>query len=402
MAKGSQIMWDTLVRPSADRSAAFRAAGLWREETILDDLARAVLTHPDKAAIISYRGGKLVRTVNYGELGMLVDRFAAALLELGVQRQDVVVIHLPNWWMLSPLYLACSRIGAIPAPAVPALGARELGYVLANSAAKVCIVADDYLGIDYQQRLNAAAPDSLAHRVVVRGGDSAVLPGAIDFDDFFLNTPWEQRHQLADVQPPAADDVALLLFTSGTTGAPKAVVHSYNTLYAAAIALPNSGNFGPDTVVTVPHYQTHMAGLIFAAYLALVLGGTSVMQDDSDMALLLDMIARHGVTFGYSAPVYVMGMVAEQRKQPRDLSSLRHLISGSAPIPPQLISDVAESLGVELGALWGMTENGPVTVTRSDDPVGWAANSDGALVPGSELRIDAEPGDEIGRLLVRG
>jgi cyclohexanecarboxylate-CoA ligase len=395
-------MWNTLVPPSADRAESFRAVGRWRSETVLDDLCRAAQDDPGKPAIISYAGGSLARTVSYGEFAALVDRFAAALLELGVRRQDVVAIHLPNWWMLTPLYLACTRIGAVPAPVMPALGARELGHVLAGSAAKVCVVPDSYNGVDYLKRLADAAPDTLTHRVVVRAGAPAVDSQLIDFGEFFLDTAWERTHRLPELASLAADDVALLLFTSGTTGVPKAVAHSFNTLYAGAMALPNCWGWGSDTVVSVPHPMTHMSGTIFSAYMSVILGGTCVMQDDSDMALMLDMIAKHGLTFVYAGPLYVTGLVAEQRKNPRDLSSLRQLISGSAPIPPQLITDVRDVLGVELGALWGMTENGPVTVTRPDDPQGWAAQSDGSLVAGAELRIDAEAGESLGRLLVRG
>jgi cyclohexanecarboxylate-CoA ligase len=119
------------------------------------------------------------------------------------------------------------------------------------------------------------------------------------------------------------------------------------------------------------------------------------------MTLLLDLIAEHRLTFVYAAPIFVLDLVAQQRTNPRDVSSLRHLISGSAPIPPQLIADVRDVLGVELGALWGMTENGGVTVTRPSDPPGWAAHSDGSPVPGAQVRIDADNGEELGRLLVR-
>ena len=224
----------------------------------------------------------------------------------------------------------------------------------------------------------------------------------IDFDEFFCDIAWEQTHQLPELSDLHADDVALLLFTSGTTGAPKAVAHSHNTLSAGAIALPKVWGWGSDIVVSVPHPMTHLAGTIFSCYMSLILGGTSVLQDKPDSGVLLDMIGKHGVTYVYAGPLHVVGLVAEQRRNPRDLSSLRQLISGSAPIPPQLIADVREVLGVDLGALWGMSENGPITVTRPDDPPGWAAHSDGSLVDGSELRIDAEPGEEIGRLLTRG
>jgi cyclohexanecarboxylate-CoA ligase len=394
-------MWNTLLRPSAEQAEAFRASGRWRDLTILDDLQRGVRTDPDKPAIISYAGGSLVRTISYREVAELVDRFAAALIELGVRRQDVVAVHLPNLWLLSPLYLACVRIGAVPAPVMPALGAREFGHVLTKSAAKVCFVPDTYNDIDYWQRLVEVAPASLEHRVVVRTG-SATPDGAIDFAEFFCDTPWERTHQLPELSSLHADDISLLLFTSGTTGAPKAVAHSHNTLSAGAIALPKVWGWGSDTVVSVPHPMTHLAGTIFSCYMSLILGGTSVLQDKPDSGVLLDMIAKHGVTYVYAGPIHVVGLVAEQRRNPRDLSSLRQLISGSAPIPPQLIADVREVLGVDLGALWGMSENGPITVTRPDDPPGWAAHSDGSLVDGSDLRIDSGPGEEIGRLLTRG
>jgi cyclohexanecarboxylate-CoA ligase len=395
-------MWDSLVRPPADLAAGYRALGRWRSETILDDLWRAVRTTPDKPAIVSYVNGDLRRTVSYRELGELVDRFAAALLELGVQPRDPVAIHLPNSWLLSPLYLACARIGAVAAPVPVVFGFRELGIVLRSTGAKVCIVADSYNGIDYLRRLADAAPDTLIHRVVARRSTPAPPPGHLDFDEFFLNTPWEQTHPVADLPVPDADDISHVLFTSGTSGTSKGVVHSHNTLYAAASALPAIWGWDADTVVSVPSQLTHLAGLIFSAYMSVVLGGTSVVQDDADMGLLLDMIAAHGVTYVYAAPVFFMGLIAEQRKNPRDLSSLRKGISGSAPIPPQLIAEVREVLGIELGTLWGMSENGPVTVTKPDDPPGWGAHSDGSLVAGSELRIAAEPGEELGRLLVRG
>jgi cyclohexanecarboxylate-CoA ligase len=136
--------------------------------------------------------------------------------------------------------------------------------------------------------------------------------------------------------------------------------------------------------------------------MSVVLGGTSVMQDYPEMDVLLDMIAEHRVSYVYAAPVFFKDLIAEQRANPRDVSSLRKAVTGSAPIPPQLIAEVREVLGVELGTLWGMTENGPVTVTKPDDPPGWGAHSDGSPVGGSEFRLAGEPGEEIGRLLVRG
>jgi cyclohexanecarboxylate-CoA ligase len=395
-------MWNTLVRPSQTDAQQYRAKGWWRSQTFLDDLEVARSRRPDTPAVISYQDGRLHKTLSYQDLHDTVERFAAALRELGVQRRDVVVIYLPNWWMLTPLYLACARIGAVSAPVVPSLGARELGQVLAGSRAKVCIIPQRYGDTDYVARLDGVAPDSLAHRVVVRTEPTDLPDGYSDFQALFADTPWERTHPVEGVAPPAADDICLLLYTSGTTGEPKAVAHSYNTLYAATRAISDPYRLDENAIVTIPHYLTHMAGLTYSVYMSLVLGGVCVMQDNSDMGLMLDMIETHRVTFGYAAPMYVMGLLSAQRERARDVSTLRHLISGSAPIPPQLIAEVLDVLGVELGALWGMTENGAVTITRPEDPRGWAANSDGRVVDWMQLRIAADEGDEIGRLLVRG
>lgn len=388
-------MWGSLLPPDPQSATYYREQGWWRDGTFLDDLARAGEIRPDMPAVIAYENGKHATTLTYRQLASTVDRFAGALTALGVGRGDVVVVHLPNWWMLNPLYLACARVGAVVAPAIPAYAGRELGHVLRASRARVCIVPDRYEDIPYAQRLAEVAPPTLVHRVVV--GDAAAT-GAVDFMEFFLRT----AHPVPDPVRPDPDEVALLLFTSGTTGQPKGVAHTYNTLYAATRGMSEPYRLGPGDVVSIPHFLTHMAGATYSVLMPLVIGATCVMQDTSDMGLLLDLVCRHGITFIYAAPLYVMGMLAAQRDRPRDMPSLRAIVSGSAPIPPQLITQVRAELGVPLGALWGMTENGTVTITRPEDPPGWAAHSDGSPVPWMRVRVDAAPGERIGRLLVRG
>jgi cyclohexanecarboxylate-CoA ligase len=255
-------------------------------------------------------------------------------------------------------------------------------------------------------RLAQAAPESLTHRVVV--GDAA-RTGAIDFEEFFAATPWEERHDLGPVVARRADEVGLLLFTSGTTGEPKCIAHTANTLFASVRTVSDPYQLTRDEVITIPHFLTHMAGGTYSVLMSVYLGATCVMQDDRDMGLLLDMVARHGVTFVYAAPMFVQNMLAAQDKQARDVHTLRTLVSGSAPIPPSLIAATRDVLGVEMYALWGMTENGGVTVTRPDDPPGWAAHSDGRAEPWMQCKIAADPDQALepgeapfGRLLVRG
>jgi cyclohexanecarboxylate-CoA ligase len=392
-------MWDSLVSTDPSRSAEYYQRGWWRNETLLDDLLRAAQERPDAAAVIAYQDGLRSRTLTYRELTVTVDRFAGALIELGVDKRDIVLAHLPNWWMLTPLYLACARIGAVVAPLIPAMADRELRYVLEASGAKVCIVADQYAGTDYGQRLLEVAPSTLAHRVVV--GDAAAT-GAIDFTEFFVNTPWEERHPMAGRPAPRPDDVALLVFTSGTTGQPKGVAHTFNTLFAASRTFSDSYELGADEVILIPHFLAHLAGSTYAICMSVSLGAACVMQDSMDMDLLLDLVAAHGVTLVFAAPILVKGIIAAQRVSPREISTLRCLNSGSAPIPPQLVTAARDVLGIRLDSNFGMTECGAITITRASDPADWAAHSDGSPVEWTAVRIDAAPGEQVGRLLTRG
>lgn len=392
-------MWDTLAPPEPSRAAEYYQRGWWRKETFLDDLARAVAERPGQPAVIAYRNAAPDRTLTYSQLAQTVDRFAAALTELGVGRGDVVVVHLPNWWMLSPLYLSCARIGAAVATAIPPFGGRELGEVLTQTSAKVAIVPDSFNGIDYAARLAEVAPPSLPHRVVV--GDAAAT-GAIDFAAFFERTPWEERHSVADIAPPQADDVAQIVFTSGTTGRPKGVAHTFNTMWAGSRAFSDIYRLGPGDPILIPHYLTHLAGSCYSVWMSAAIGGTCVMQDTTDMGLLLDLVEAHKVALVFGAPVYMMSMIENQRAKPRDTSSLRALNTGSAPVPPHLVREIQEVFGLRLDSNFGMSEVCAITLTRDTDPEGWAAHSDGSPVDWIEVKIDAAPGDRVGRLLVRG
>ncbi|HWG63493.1 MAG TPA: AMP-binding protein [Streptosporangiaceae bacterium] len=392
-------MWDTVGTPDPAKAAAYREAGWWRDETFLADLDHAVASRPDHPAIIAYEHGRLARILSYAELATMVARFAGALTELGVGWGDIVVPYLPNRWMLAPLYLACSRIGAVSAPAQPELKGREMGHLLRESRAGVCITVDEFEGTAYGALVAQVAPPTLRHQVVV--GDAS-RTGGIDFEQFFVRTPWEERGRLS-ATPLGADDPSLLVFTSGTTGQAKAVVHSQNTIYAAGRSMAVPFGLTAQDIVSIPQLLTHVAGLMHAVYAPITLGATCVMHDtNNDVDVLLDMVEAHRVTYVHAAPRNMTHMIAAQRARPRDASSLRLLSSSSAPIPPDMVTNAAEVFGLPLFSCWGMTETGGCTTTRPDDPPDWAAHSDGRAMPWMEIRVDAEPGSQIGRLLVRG
>lgn len=402
MATSTELFLD------ADDAARFRANGWWRDRTIVDDLREAAERRPDHPAIVAHRDGA-VRVVAYAELRALTDRFAGALLELGVRPGDIVTIEMPNWWQLPVLYLACARVGAVVNPVQPIMRSRELGFILERTGSRVCVVPHTWRGFSYADMLAglAGTVPTLEHCVVV--GDASGVPRGVDFDRHFVQTPWEEGHPAAELDrlAPDADDVAQVMFTSGTTGEPKGAVHTHNTLYAAMRCEPHALGLGGADVVHMGSPMTHQAGFLYCHFMPVHLGGTAVFQDAWDAHAMLDLVQAQGITLAMGATPFVLDAIAAQRARPRDLSSLRLFVCGGTSIPSHLVREAMEVLGAELVALWGMTENGGVTLTWPGDAPELVADSDGRTVPWMEARIvddRGQPcaGSQVGRLLVRG
>jgi len=381
---------------------AYREAGWWRDQTFLDDLRRNATQRPGKAAVIAYSAASgQTDTIDYAELARLTRRMAQGLVELGVRRGEYVAIMLPDYWHMFPLALACIQAGAQLVPISPEFRRVDMEYAFRLTGARVFIAATDVFGFHPAGEAQALAEDSgLPEQIVLLGDDRP--PGTRSFDEVFLADREFGEGTLAG-RALGPDDPFLLLFTSGTTGTTKAVVHSQNTLHASIRAYAEAFGFDDTLVTTTAHSNMYYVGLVVRLLCSLHLGATAVCLDRWDPAESLKLMARHGVTSFYGSPHFVRELVAAARSQPAELGSLTTVVSGSAPVPPQLAGDVREALGARMFALWGMSENGAATCTRPEDPEDWPAHSDGRPAGGMEVRIDPLPGQGgVGPLWVRG
>ncbi|WP_242891995.1 AMP-binding protein [Actinomadura litoris] len=378
-----------------------RRRGWWRDGTFLDDLDRWAGAAPDRPAVVGHvwETGEAPDTVlTYAGLAARADRVAAGLAELGVRPGDRVAMQLVNQWQATVLALGCGRAGAVVVPYFIATGAADTEWILRESGARAAVSLDTVRGLDVAGTI-AGMRDrlpALRHQIVV--GEK--LPeGAVGFDALLASDGPAPAHR------PSGDDVFQIMYTSGTTGKPKGVRHSFNTLYAMARSYTVPLGLGEDDVLSTPCIVGGQGGWLYGMLAPLVAGATAVWADAFRPGDFLDLAERYGITAAYFTPLILDALVGEQRAHPRR-HVLRHMVTGSTPIPPALPARFRETFGLPLRSLWGMTENGGVTISGADDPPDWAARSDGRPVEWMSLRLVDEGGavveDGPGRLEVRG
>ncbi|HET9770233.1 MAG TPA: AMP-binding protein, partial [Acidimicrobiia bacterium] len=332
------------------------------------------------------------------------------LVELNVAPGEVVSFQLPNWWQVAALHLACVRIGAVANPIITILRRREVSFILDRVASRVCIVPGEFRGFDHAAmlaELRAELPE-LRHAFVCGGtGDP---PGGLErFEPFFCDTRWEDKHPAAelDARRPGTGDPAQIMFTSGTTGEPKGVVHSHHTMDMGLRAVSEPLGLGADDVVLMFSPLGHQTGYLYGMCMPLKYGMKLVLQDAWDPATMLRLVGDERVTWTMGTTTFVLDACAEAARTPwADLSSLRYFTCGGAPIPPKAVTAARSRLGTSLVAVWGMTEVGVCTTTRPEDADEVVCSSDGTPVDWAELRIVDGDGADVpdgveGRLLVR-
>jgi cyclohexanecarboxylate-CoA ligase len=381
------------------------ARGDWRDATLLDHLRQAVAQTPDKTAVVAIRsdGAAQERRISYRELDDLSDRVAGNLRARGVGPGDTVSFQLPNWWEFTALHLGCLKLGAVSNPLMVIFRERELGFMLALAETKVLVVPVRFRGFDYPAMV-ARVRDRLPalRHVFSAGGDS---PDAEPFDA--LLAPVE-----AAVNPPGPhdvgpDDVIQLLYTSGTTGEPKGVLHTSNTLLSNLVPFAERLGLGRDDVIHMPSPLAHQLGFMYGLVLPVMLGATAVLQDVFAAPEMARQIVQERATVTLGATPFLNDLTDYVEQTGMVTDSLRVFASAGAPIPRALVSKARKTLGAAIVSAWGMSENGAVTTTRLDDPEEKATSTDGCTLLGMEIRVvdpnGADvPDGELGLLQARG
>jgi len=338
---------------------------------------------------IEFRDHDGTTTVTYGRLGSAVEKTAVWLDQLGVRRGDRVAVRLPKSLASIYIHLATCRLGAISMPLNPAYSAAELIYFLNDSGAKLLLV-DDSEPLDLGPVVREAV--SLQRTVSI---------DSVPFDTFIETV--EGSPPQVEISP---DLTALMLYTSGTTGRPKAAELSHANLTAIISSLDQAWGWRSDDVMlhVLPIFHAH--GLVMGLHGALNVGATTVAYRKFDANQTLAAIQDGRCSVFMGVPTVHTRLLEAAGSEIIDLSRLRLMTSGSARLAEDLFESFRERFGYELVERYGMTETGillsnPLAGERRP---GWV----GVALPGVEVRVanpennQPLPDNEIGEIQTQG
>ena len=332
-------------------------------------------------------------TTSYGELLDRIDRLAAELAAGGVGRGDRVGYLGLNDPMFLITLFAAARIGAVFVPLNYRLTAAELGYILADAGVHT-LLAD--------ARHAAVAGPVLSGSGVRRALALSAVPGWEPLPDLLAN-----RGRLAAPVHPRSAEVAVIMYTSGTTGRPKGAMLTHGNLFWNNVNALLSFDVSQDDVSLVAAPLFHIGGLNVTTLVTLQKGGQIVLMPAFDPGQALKLIAEYRVTTMFGVPAMFLFMSQVPEFAAADLSSVRFLICGGAPVPETLISRYGQR-GIAFVQGYGLTETAPLALVLRTDEVSVKVGAAGhAVLPLSDVRlVDTEnnpvAAGERGEICVRG
>lgn len=354
------------------------------------NLATVLEPHADDHPAIISRG----RTTTYGELRAQVAGLRGGLSGLGIDPGDRVGILCANNWYFVASYLAVIGIGGVAVPLNPLSPARELERELAAVGARALVVGP-------AGRATAAAIDRSKLPVLefVIHGEGHGADGALRLDDLLQAEP-------VPVVDRAPDDLAVLMFTSGTAGSPKAAMLSHGNLLAnieQVLALRGGGRADDVGFGVLPMF--HIFGLNVVLGASLAAGSTVLLVERFDPSSAVEAIQKHGITTVAGAPQMWAAWAAMPELPADAFATVQVATSGAAQLDPAVAQAIKARFGIEVGEGYGLTEAAPVVTASIGLP--WRPGSVGAPVDGLEVRlVDAAGGDVLvgdpGEIWVRG
>ena len=360
-----------MIVATEEKRQRFREQGWWGEQTLADLFCANVTAHPERIALGDAPNRKDFafgepRRLTYAELQAEVERYAAALVAAGIGKDDIIIIQLPNISEFVALYFAAAIIGAIVSPVAVQYRSHELAAMFGIVEPKAFICATQMKGADHIGTVRPLLGDRITLFTV--GPDAPV-------DAINLDTEPARPEQLLShcaATKIDADDVFTICWTSGTTGVPKGVPRSHNHWVGIAPGTYIASRLQDGDVMLNPFPLINMASIGGITMSWLRIAGTMVLHHPFDPQIYLAQIATERPSFTIAPPAILnMLLQNEELLAKVDLSSLRTIGSGSAPLAPAMVQGFQERLDLPVINIFGSNE-GMSLITAPDvvpDPV---------------------------------
>lgn len=368
-------------------SARYESLGLWTDLRPGSAIASAAVTWPRRVALVV--GSE---RLTFEDLEKWTAEFGARLRNDGVGVGDRVLIQLPNSPELVVAVIGAWRLGAVPVPVVPMYRTHEMSAILDQVDPVVVVSAarlnSRSLAVDLDRAIDQSSAGAVT-RYLAGGGD---LRGWRPFPAL----PSGPALTFVDT-PRSADECSIILFTSGTTSAPKGVRHDGRSLGAEVASYRDGAWLSSDDVVFIPSPLAHVGAIVASALLPSQVGCSAVVMEQWDPGAAMKLLQAEEVTFAIGAPVFLSELLDDYERDGGVGHRVRKFHTGAAPTGADLVTRAAGS-GVQAWRAWGMTEAPTITHGSPDDPLDRRGRTDGRIESGSEV----EAVDEQRRPLPRG
>jgi acyl-CoA synthetase (AMP-forming)/AMP-acid ligase II len=364
------------VRVDDDRAADAYRRGLWVRATLADALRDAARGTPERTVLVD--GDVRLDCQTLHERASTLAHALMARMPPG----SVVSFMLPNWHEAAVIYLAATLAGMVVNPVLPSLRDRELQFILSDADSRAIFIPDHFGKHDYVAMLDRVTADiaSPPEVVVIRGDQRGHTP----YESLFAESA---RTGLPVLNP---DSVRMILYTSGTTGRPKGVLHTHNSIHALIRQIGDQWRVDHGDVFLVPSPIAHIGGSIYAFECPLLLGTTAVLMDRWDPNTAVELMTSQRCTQMAGATPFLVGLLTAAERAATRLPDLKVFICGGASVPPSLIrSATAYFEKSAVSRVYGSTEV-PVTTVGALGDLEHAAETDGRAGIADIKLVDGE------------
>ncbi|EMV4369880.1 medium-chain fatty-acid--CoA ligase [Escherichia coli] len=359
------------------RRAAYRQQGLWGDASLADYWQQTARAMPDKIAVVDNHGA----SYTYSALDHAASCLANWMLAKGIESGDRIAFQLPGWCEFTVIYLACLKIGAVSVPLLPSWREAELVWVLNKCQAKM-FFAPTLFKQTRPVDLILPLQNKLPQLQQIVGVDKlAPATSSLSLSQIIAdNTP------LTTAITTHGDELAAVLFTSGTEGLPKGVMLTHNNILASERAYCARLNLTWQDVFMMPAPLGHATGFLHGVTAPFLIGARSVLLDIFTPDACLALLEQQRCTCMLGATPFVYDLLNLLEKQPADLSALRFFLCGGTTIPKKVARE-CQQRGIKLLSVYGSTESSPHAVVNLDDPLSRFMHTDGYAAAGVEIKV---------------